>query len=251
MIPTFLDEFKSEIEKYKLETVRISATKIAGNEILSLKQSKFLGKPFLPLDYKYPRTKDGTPMIMLAQINFGEIPLLDNYPTEGILQLFVSPAEWYDMKDYSILFHKDSNQEFQTDFTFLTPNLYEESPINCEHKLTFKKETEYGGTEDFRFKMSFNGKDYYDYQTTLPKSQQEEMDKLFYTIGHKIGGYAYFTQSDPRDYDDKKKNDLLLLQIDTDDEIMFGDSGVANVFLNADDLKRKDFDRAYFNWDCC
>ena len=98
MIPIFLDEFKSEIEKYKLETVRISAMKIAGDEILSLEQSKFLGKPILPLDYKYPRTKDGTPMIMLAQINFGEVPSLDIYPTEGILQLFVSPTEWYDIE---------------------------------------------------------------------------------------------------------------------------------------------------------
>jgi uncharacterized protein YwqG len=44
---------------------------------------------------------------------------------------------------------------------------------------------------------------------------------------------------------------LLLLQIDTDNEIMFGDSGVANVFINEDDLKKKKFDKAYFNWDCC
>ncbi|MGZ4091003.1 MAG: DUF1963 domain-containing protein [Bacteroidia bacterium] len=41
------------------------------------------------------------------------------------------------------------------------------------------------------------------------------------------------------------------MQIDADDEIMFGDSGVANVFINIDELKNKNFDKAYFNWDCC
>ncbi|MGZ3920265.1 MAG: YwqG family protein, partial [Bacteroidia bacterium] len=227
------------------------ATPVTDGEILPIKQSKFLGKPFLPVDKLYPKSKNGTPMIMLAQINFAEAPALENYPASGILQLFVSPTDWYDMDDYYILFHENVDQDFQTDFSFLTSDLYEESPINCEHKLTFSKEIEYGGTEDFRFQLNFNGKSYYDYQETLSKSQQEEMDKLFYTIGHKIGGYAYFTQSDPRDYDKLKKNDVLLLQIDTDDEIMFGDSGVANVFINIDELKNKNFDKAYFNWDCC
>ena len=251
MIPAFLDKFRSDIEKYKLDTIRIIATPLADRGRLTTKQSKFLGNPFLPVDFTYPKTKNGTPMIMLAQINFEETPALENYPTNGILQLFVSPTEWYDMKDYVILFHENIDQASQTDFSFLTTALYEESPVYCEHNLLFSKETEYGGTEDFRFQLSFNGKSYYDFQKTLPKSQQEELDKLFYVTGHKIGGYAYFTQSDPRDYDKNKKNDLLLLQIDTDDKIMFGDSGVANVFINADDLRNKKFDNAYFNWDCC
>jgi uncharacterized protein YwqG len=134
---------------------------------------------------------------------------------------------------------------------YLTKQLYEDSPVNCEHSLTFKKETEYGGREDFRFQMDFNGLDYFDFQETLPKEQQEQMDNLFYIIGHKIGGYAYFTQSDPRDYNEKSKDDLLLLQIDTDEEIMFGDSGVANIFINTNDLKGRKFEKAYFNWDCC
>jgi len=250
MIPTFLERFKTEIEQYKLETIRIIARLIQGSKTLPLTQSKFLGKPFLPLTQDYPKNKNGDPMILWAQINFEELPQLENYPTKGIFQLFVSSTEWEDMDDYKILFHKDLNQEFQTDFSFLTKELYEESPINYEHELTFAKDIEYGGAEDFRFQLSFDGKDYYDFQETLSNEQKAEMDKLFYTIGHKIGGYAYFTQSDPREYDKGKRNDLLVLQIDTDDEIMFGDSGVMNVFLNAEDLKAQNFDKAYFNWDC-
>ena len=251
MIPAFLEKFRAEIEKYKLGTIRITAKPIQGSASLPLKQSKFLGKPFLPPGQQYPKGKNGKPMILWAQINFEEMPELESYPTSGILQLFVAATDWEDMDDYKILFHDNLNQQNQTDFSFLTKELYEESPINCEHELKFNKVTEYGGTEDFRFQLTFDGKDYYDFQETLSEEQQKEMDKLFYTIGHKIGGYAYFTQSDPRDYDKSKTNDLLLLQIDTDDEIMFGDSGVMNIFLNRDDLMNKNFDKAYFNWDCC
>jgi len=251
MIPEFLEKFRPQIEKYKLDTVRILAHPIKDGQILNITQSKYLGQPYIPITKPYPICSDGTPMIMLAQVNFSEIPELENYPTSGILQLFVHPTNWYDMSDYQILFHKADNEEYQTDFSFLTDKLYEESPIYCEHSLTFQKETEYGGREDFRFQMDFDGLDYFDFQETLPKEQQEQMDNLFYVIGHKIGGYAYFTQSDPRDYNEKLKEDVLLLQIDTDVEIMFGDSGVANIFININDLKNRKFDKAYFNWDCC
>lgn len=99
--------------------------------------------------------------------------------------------------------------------------------------------------------MDFGGKDYYEYQETLPQEQQEELDHYCYTNGHKMGGYAFFTQSDPRDYGTSRQQDLLLLQIDTDNEIEWGDSGVANVFIRPEALRAKQFDAAWFTWDCC
>lgn len=155
------------------------------------------------------------------------------------------------MDDYKILFHQTTENEYQTDFSFLTEKLYKESPVYCEHKLDFEKVIEYGGYEDFRFDMDFNGKRYYDYQEKLTDEQKTDMDYILDGIGHKIGGYAYFTQSDPRDYNDNQKDEILLLQIDTDEEIMFGDSGVGNLFINPNSLKEKDFSQVWFNWDCC
>jgi len=252
VVPDFLEKFRPQIEKYKLNSIKIKAHPISDSEVLNLEQSKFLGKPFLPNDLPYPKDKNGKPMILLAQINFAEIPFLENYPTEGLLQLFVSATDWYSMDDYSILYHPNTNFQPRKDFSFLTSDLYSEAPIYTEHALTFIKTTEYGATEDFRFDMRFNGLSYYEYRETLSKEQQKKMDDIFYIIGHKIGGYAYFTQSDPRSYSTEHKwNDLLILQIDSDDKIMFGDSGVAHVFLNEQDLKNRDFSKAYFYWDCC
>lgn len=253
MIPFFLTEFQDKLKKFKLESIKIKATPISKEENLTFTQSKFLGKPYLPTEFQYPKDKKGNPMILLAQINFAETPQLENYPTSGILQFFISPTEWYDMDDYKILFHETVENEYQTDFAFLTDTLYEESPVYCEHKLAFEKVIEYGGYEDFRFngQIDFNGKDYFDFQEGLTKEQAEEMDNFLDGTGHKIGGYAYFTQADPRGYDSNQKDEILLLQIDTDEEIMFGDSGVGNLFITLKSLKEKDFEQAWFNWDCC
>ena len=90
MIPAFLSEYKAEIEKYRLETIKIIAKPLADEGTLPIKQSKFLGTPFLPIHTEYPKDKKDIPMILLAQINFEEIPALENYPTKGILQIFIS-----------------------------------------------------------------------------------------------------------------------------------------------------------------
>ncbi len=250
MIPEFLNEFKENLEKFRLESIRIKASPIREGDVLTLTQSKFLGKPYLPITDEYPKDKLGNPMILLAQINFSEIPPLENYPTEGILQFFVSSTEWYDMEDYKILFHPIIANEYQTDFDFLSEKLYEESPIYCEHQLAFEKITEYGGYEDFRFDFDFNGEDYFEYRDKLTDKQRFELDNIIDGTGHKIGGYAYFTQNDIRDFNKGLREDILLLQIDTDEEIMFGDAGVGNLFIHPKNLKEKDFSKVWFNWDC-
>jgi uncharacterized protein YwqG len=249
IFPDFLKEFENELLKYKLEYVKINAKPLKKSQTLSLIQSKFLGKPYLPIDSEYPKDKAGKPMILLAQLNFSEIPNIEYYPKKGILQFYISGDSWYDMEDYKVLFHENV-EVFQTNFDFLTEDLYEDSPIYCEHSLAFSIQEAFGGTEDVRFDYKFNGLDYWDFKETLTKKQIKNIEPFFDATGHKIGGYSYFTQNDPRDYDDIEK-DLLLLQIDTDDEIMFGDSGVAHFFISKEDLINKRFEKAYFNWDCC
>jgi uncharacterized protein YwqG len=253
MLPDFLGEFRTQLETYKLDYIRILATPLQPGDSLALTQSKFLGTPFLPVGTSYPHDVLVRPMVLLAQLNFAEVPTLAGYPTEGIFQLFISATEWMnaDPKDYRILFHPDSTVEAQTDFSFLSPTLYAELPIYKEHSLAFSREVEYGGATDSRFTMDFGGKDYYEYQETLPEEQQQELDSYCYTTGHKIGGYAFFTQQDPRERDASRQQDLLLLQIDTDNEIEWGDSGVANVFISPEALRAKQFGSAWFTWDCC
>jgi uncharacterized protein YwqG len=252
MIPDFLEKFRPQIEQNKLETIKILAHPIRDGEKLAIKQSKFLGQPYIPKTSPYPKCSDGSAMIMLAQINFAEVPEIENYPKNGILQLFLDPINWYRIEktDYKIIFHESDSEDFMSDFSFLTHELYKENPISCEHSLTYKKETEYCGIEDFRFQVDFDGLYYYNFLNTLSDEQQDEMTDCFcINGGHKIGGYAHFTQSDPREDNENLKNDVLLFQIGTGEKIMFGDCGVANVFININDLVNRNFDRAYLNCD--
>jgi uncharacterized protein YwqG len=247
--PNFLKEFENDLLKYKLDYIKIEAAPLKHGQIVNVTQSKFLGIPYLPIGVDYPKDEAGKPMILLAQLNFSEIPALKNYPEKGILQFYISGNRWYD-NEAKVLYYENIDT-YQTKFSFLTPDLYSDSPVNCEHRLIFSAEEEYGGPEDFRFDFTFNGLNYWDFENSLNESEKKEIEKFFYNIGHKIGGYAYFTQSDPRGHDQKSKDDVLLLQIDTDHEIMFGDSGVGNFFINNQDLANKNFEKAYFYWDCC
>ena len=250
-IPDFLKEFEDDLQKYKLECVTIQATALKKGEILDFRQSKFLGQPYLPVGMDYPKDKAGNPLIMWAQLNFSEIPYLGNYPENGILQFFVSFNDWVSAEEYKVIFHENIDIQPQTDFSFLTKDLYEDCPIWCEHSLSFEKKEEYGGTEDFRFDYLFKGKDAWDFYNTLNKTHQQEFEALFYHTGNKIGGYSYFTQQDPRDFGKKNENDISILQIDSGDEIQFGDVGVINFFINKEALRNKDFDKVLFYWDCC
>lgn len=254
MIPHFLKPFEAELEKFKIESIKVNAKPLSTentNDPLSLTQSKFSGLPFLPLGNEYPKDNDGKYMPLIAQINFSEIPTLPQFPDSGILQLFFSQDNWYD-DEYIIVYHDHQtiNQTATTDFSYLKENMYEESPVFAIHQLSFKKQIENGNAEDFRCNFEFNGLDYYDFQTSLTEEQQTQMDLYFQGGGHKIGGYSYFTQGDFRDGNEDDHNQIQLLQIDIDDHICFGDSGIGHIFIDKEDLLHQRFDKAYFYWDC-
>ena len=45
--------------------------------------------------------------------------------------------------------------------------------------------------------------------------------------------------------------DFALLTVGTTDGVMWGDSGVGQFLIHEDDLRRRDFSRVVYNWDCC
>lgn len=88
----------------------------------------------------------------------------------------------------------------------------------------------------------------------VAEEQSEALDAAFDDLdntGHKIGGYAYFTQNDPRIMQAQYRDRILLLQIDSQrPAILWGDVGVGKFFIHPDALARKDFSEVLYNWDC-
>jgi len=255
MIPNILKDYEVELKKYKRECIKIEAKSTgvqALKDSLDIKTSKFLGIPFYPKSKIYPLDTNSNPMLLAAQLNFEETPKLSDFPENGILQLFLSGTDWYD-EESKIVYHSkaEMGNEFTVDFSFINQEAYEEMPILKVHQLKFKKSIENGGFEDCQFNFQFGDLDRYEFTENLNEKEEKEFDQYFDTDGHKIGGYATFTQSDPRDYKGRNKEDVQILQIDSEENIIFGDAGLGHVFISKESLINRDFDKAYFTWDCC
>ncbi|GAB4032212.1 YwqG family protein [Spirosoma jeollabukense] len=226
--------------------------------------SKFTGKPYWPIGKVYPLDESGHPMMLLAQINFSETPRLNNYPEQGILQFFISAnsdtygADFNQMSrqnNFRVIFH-DSIDFIETDSSIPSFNLQSQeiiTPITTEHLLTFSEEKGYVSIGDVYFREVF-GQDFYSIGEHLNDDNiWDEYNNVSEANGHKIGGYAYFTQHDPRDWKENADyiDALLLLQIDSEgDHILWGDVGVCNFFINKEDLHALDFSKVLYNWDC-
>jgi len=222
-------------------------------------QSKIGGLPYLPKDSSYPSEADGRPLFLLAQLNFEEIPTRYPFPTKGILQFFIADNEVYglDFEDatnqekFSVRYYMDIETDIellQTDFSFL-PEI-EVFPINpkISYPLTFKRKEEYVPIIDTSFKKQL-GIDFFAQFGKEEWDLQEKYNQLINSSGHKIGGYGYFTQEDPRNAEESL---LLLFQLDSDERIAssWGDMGVANFFISEADLKNENFSNVIYNWDC-
>ncbi len=250
-----------EIEKTRLAAVAITATP---SEELALEQSKFGHYPCVPIDFEYPKDAVGRYMYPLAQINCAELPLLEGYPTSGYLQFYISAFDDVYGMDFDaprtqggfrVLYFEDQDVEkYKADFSFLDETMASDQlPVYKPHALRFALKNEYVGIGDVRYKENdqFSLDAIAEKYPDVKKQLEDISYDRFSCNGHKIGGYAFFTQEDPRCGNSDFKDYILLLQIDTDDEIMWGDSGVANFFIHPADLANKDFSKVVYNWDCC
>lgn len=262
-LPNELLPYQERIEATIKPFIEIKA-KAENN--LWLWQSKFGGLPYFPKGLQYPVDSKGQAMFLLAQINFGETPKLESFPEKGILQFYISgesdvygacfesPAQ---QDDFKILYFPEvteNEDSLVTKFDFLPkPDLF---PIEKQSSLVFSLKQAPLPVSDYHFEpiiLNLNPKLKYELYNDYQKVY-EAYSSLFHSEGHKIGGYPYFTQNDPRELETYKgKEYKLLFQIDTDDEagIMWGDCGVANFFISERDLVNKDFSRVFYNWDCC
>ena len=88
----------------------------------------------------------------------------------------------------------------------------------------------------------------------LPRETCQIIDNLLLKdpAGHKIGGYPYFIEYDPRE--ENAPHTFLLLQIDIDnvegEEICWRNlGGIANFFISFEDLDNCKFDNIFFHWE--
>jgi len=257
------------IKSYKIKKEKV--------DNLTIFDSKFGGIPYWDFSKEFPVDSKGEKLNLLAQINFDKENFNDKrLPNKGILQFYISSNDDiygmdFDEQDqqinWRVIYHENVNYEVTEEVvkkngvkSFNEMDIEDYPPFNDAYRISFEIVDEVMSCYDQDFSsivVNFLKEKYniileeYEVEEYLEQID-EDYYKKFGTYGHKLLGYPGFTQSDPRCYNQKySKYDTLLLQIDSDDDIMWGDCGVANFFINKEDLENNNFSNILYNWDCC
>lgn len=269
-LKSITDEFHKATVK---PTIRLTPKPVAKDN--NITASKFAGRGYWPKDKDYPRYKNND-MYMLAQLNFDELPHIPGFPTKGILQFFVVDNEFFISKDLfspsMVVYHEkiDMNNIDDTERPNFTSIEY--SPIPKVFYLTGEiKEMHPCDIYSYKFDNAFlpifnkhfevHASKISDINKLFTSDSKDPLQDIWEELVHnpeneswgcRIGGYPNFTQADPRDYNKKLENlDELLLQIDSENGILWGDCGIANMFINKNKLDKLNFKEVFFTWDCC
>ena len=231
----------------------------------SIFESKIGGLGYIPHDKDFPTDSDGNQLRLLAQIECDKIQL-DDFMKTGLLQFWIMNdddcgLDWVNPTNqdgFRVIYYPEidrtvTKEEIEEKFI---KNKYDDSKYN-----NFPVFRECG----MSFEKSENR--YIDYDEIEDDDEESWYEENWNEgSGHKVGGYPYFMQSDPRlayftqdDPPDEKMleyYDFLLFQLDTErigkeDLVMWGDCGVGNFFINSEKLKQCDFSDVLYNWDCC
>jgi len=258
--PQELESFFPVFENLKKKFINITNST---QKDVQIWQSKFGGMPFLPNGVEYPKNKAGKPLYLLAQINFEEVPAIENFPQKGILQFYIADDDLYGMdfdnpseqNGFKVLYFADIDKEnFQRDLPMVEAELTPLGKSIETHQLTFEIAEEYVGLNDANLEIAL-GDRLEEFNEIIEANEYKIADWFSDEVrnaGHKIGGYADFTQEDPRKYDEEKfkKYNTLLFQMDSQGGICWGDMGVGNFFIDVEKLKKLDFSDVLYNWDC-
>ncbi|MEH6422024.1 YwqG family protein [Pseudomonas sp. CGJS7] len=238
-----------------------------------VKLSKVGGRAYWAAGRDYPRDAKGQPMFLLAQINWAEPPKMQGYPERGLLQFFVSGDDYYgaaldqahgadrmqalaQQTGFRVVYWPDASAPALApppasagkDSLPFDPDKPRRMRFSADHESIGLNDAGLdkvlgGSVHDLVERYSSEHPD----DRTSDEALNDELADYLERTGHKLGGYPDFTQSDPRDASDKR---MLLFQLDSDDAMMWGDSGIANFFIDPEDLARADFSRVSYHWDC-
>ena len=224
-------------------------------------RSKIGGLPYLPEGMAYPLASNGRPLALLIQVNFAEMPPLPPFPEDGLLQIFIHDDGFYgldlddpfDQGNFRVRYIQAPaivGSAAALDFGILKDCDYTQLPFNPQqvYALDFELGLELPQPQDAQFEQMM-GPDFFNRFGARKWEVLDAYSQAVQSGPHKIGGFAQFTQEDPRSPGSPME---LLLQLGSDSaiECMWGDMGVANFFICPLDLARRDFSKVMYHWDC-
>ncbi len=241
--------------------------------------SKFGGLPYWNPKMPYPVDKTGQKMMLIAQINFDKATVDERLPQQGMLQFFIALDDdeylygyddnapdsqemfrvvYHETVDYSVT----KEQVLELDIPLSTnPDLREYNPIWKEIGVDIIPREVSMNISDRRFnklfrdaEMTLTGKDIENQfiQNFLKKEDLDYLHRELSYWGHHMLGYPLCNKTSSKN---EAYYDTVLLQIHSEiiedaDRVLWSDDGVIQFFINSEALKRRDFSKVLYRWDC-
>ena len=248
------------IKEYKeLTKKECYGIEVIEDEIPDILDDKIGGTPYLPVGVEWPEG-----MNLLLQVNLKNIELED-FPKEGILEIFVSSD--CDSPCETKVFIFDEGLEYQTDLPeqdmdefFVTEALkiklekvIEHMPINNDegNKKFCDMIKKYFDFQDEEIEIEeFAQLDYYE-EFFEDQEDVEAYNNIDDGVTKaNIGGYPAYTQENEGMFD--LNEDICIFKLDSylNDSVNIGDSGILNITMSMEDFKKRDFSNVSGYWDC-
>ena len=268
---------KDIFEKIKKKYYEIAKEMIVANasvntsKEIKITDSKIEGIPYIPKGSKIPTNSEGKQFMFLAQINCTDLKGLENFPKEGILQFWVLGDDLMGLdfdnstnrNGFDVIYYEKIEDYYLEDEFKKMYNPYKYDPAwdfliahhPCKMEFSLGKQKENLDYDflDILFEKVWEEENFkFDEKDKLSEEVEEIYGYEFYeeNIGTKCNGFPFFTQSEPRKGEEINEYDTLLFQINSGKEIMIGDCGVMNFFINREKLKNRNFSDVFYNWDC-
>lgn len=228
---------------------------------LSDQTSRLGGPAWLPAGEAWPIGGNGNAMTLVVQINFAEVPPLADFPGRGLLLIFVADDDVHGLT-WKEQEHDDIRVLYIPDLS--VPGVVVRRPGPPPENSPFQKTEVESEGRSVRFvagAMAPSGGDWRTdhkwpawwardgdgrFQELLERDEDEPEHRIY------LGGQPYFIHgTDIREPGRFEEFDRVLLQANSDENIMWGDVGGATFMIRRADLLSRDFRRVLFTWDSC
>jgi len=249
--------FREQAAALVLPSVQLEA---AADEPARPGGTRIGGPAWLAEGEAWPCGRDGRPMEFLAQVDFGELPPLPDFPQAGLLQFFIARDD---------LFGADFDDASRSDVRLLwRPEAPANGPLHQQLPLDELDSSPFAGNQVRSAGRALRGLP----STRAPAPFSLPVDLLLRAIGIEdaanidevedpywdgeeppsqfIGGHPRFIQADFRRPGFLEDYDRVLLQLESQNGLLWGDCGWAVFMIRRADLLARDFSRPAFYWDC-
>ncbi len=262
-----LNGFQARLEAASLPRVRLIPSDVPPSGAAA---SRLGGAPYADSkSRRWPVRGDGKhPMLFVAQLNFAELPPIEDFPTKGLLQLFVLADQkgyiqgtdrktdrvirWFpDPVGELTIPLPDALAALRKRTTFSQRFMREGTGLSYEPDVMPAQDSNWPYNTEFNSHMRLPENEEVELQhNKWVQATEERLEKE--ATWHWVGGHPNFVQVDIRHEPRLRKLNRVLLHLTSDDtDINFGDTGELNLMISRKALRNHSFDEAFCTWDCC